>query len=164
MPDDYSLQPGESREHAFSGVSRQSLQSARVHVAFACGRCGTRHSDTVPALTGGLIQKTCSCGGEIKLLISPRERDAETRVTQVSAPCPDPLAELPPFLPRRRVIKGPHAGRSGKVVSTPWLGNLFHLRLTLNVPALIQSCPPGPFHVTLRDWITVWRWQTELIP
>lgn len=76
---------------------------------------------------------------------------------------------------RATVVSGLHQGRQGNVVSTPWLGNLFHLRLTLNVPAteleiiaryswqgyvdrLIQEkrAGHGP-----REWIKVWRWQIK---
>jgi hypothetical protein len=69
------------------------------------------------------------------------------------------MNDLPPV---RRIISGPHVGRQGKVVSDPWFGNLFHLLVTLNVPAVHQP-PPGPFVFSRREWLTVWRWQTEVI-
>jgi hypothetical protein len=49
--------------------------------------------------------------------------------------------------PYALVTYGEHKGRAGYVVSTPWIGNLWHLRVTLNVNG--------------RRWITVWRWEIE---
>lgn len=34
------------------------------------------------------------------------------------------------------VTTGPHKGRSGVIVSTPWIGNGYHWEVTLNVPLL----------------------------
>ncbi len=75
------------------------------------------------------------------------------------------------------VISGLHKGRVGNIVSIPWLGNLWNLRLTLNVPATEQEIKArygrswgnrigelleemkighGP-----REWIKVWRRQVS---
>jgi len=77
--------------------------------------------------------------------------------------------------PTLTVTAGPHAGRSGKVVTAPWIGTIYNLRLTLNVAATEEEVQTeygaaygdrineltdrirdghGP-----RHWITVWRSQ-----
>jgi hypothetical protein len=57
------------------------------------------------------------------------------------------------------VIAGPHIGRRGRVVSLPWIGNLWHLWMTVNVPATSREeqwwCK--------RAWITVHRWQVRKV-
>jgi hypothetical protein len=74
-----------------------------------------------------------------------------------------------------KVVKGLNIGRVGFVVSNPWIGNLWNLLLTINVPAtkqeivrvyndgwqnqigeLLQNAKEG--HGP-RYWISVWRWQ-----
>ena len=37
------------------------------------------------------------------------------------------------------VVKGPHTGRVGRIVSSPWIGNLYNQRITLNVAASEQE-------------------------
>ena len=49
-------------------------------------------------------------------------------------------------------------GRNGLVVTTPWLGNLWHLRLQVNVPSNSPTLL-GPI-ARKREWVSVWRWQT----
>jgi hypothetical protein len=72
MPDNDSLQPGESRKFQFHGVPREALQSAHVLITFHC-KCGIKHSGTIPALTGGVIRRACRCGHEINLEIHRRQ-------------------------------------------------------------------------------------------
>ena len=76
-----------------------------------------------------------------------------------------------------RVAAGPHAGRSGNVVGFPYFGNLWHRRLTINVPAteaeirekyeagygdrigeLFDEMEQGRGP---RHWVRVWYWQVE---
>ena len=79
------------------------------------------------------------------------------------------------------VTSGPHKGRCGNIVSIPWIGNLFGLRLELNVPMTereIQAkyCPPvwaeGDLEQVLanareghgpRTWINLWRWEVTTV-
>jgi hypothetical protein len=58
--------------------------------------------------------------------------------------------KLPPS-GERRVISGEHTGLSGRVVSLPWIGNWYNSRVCLNVPGKDDR----------RDWIWVWKNQTE---
>lgn len=51
-----------------------------------------------------------------------------------------------------RIIAGPHKGRAGNVVSVvsiPWLGNLWTLRVEVDVP----------FDQHHRTWVKAWSWQ-----
>jgi hypothetical protein len=43
------------------------------------------------------------------------------------------------------------SGRTGNVVSIPWIGNGYNLRMQVNVPILDVK----------REWIDVWSWQAE---
>ena len=51
---------------------------------------------------------------------------------------------------RYLVILGRHNGKIGVLVSSPWIGNIWHLRMELNVLG--------------QDWIHIWRWQVQKIP
>jgi hypothetical protein len=72
--------------------------------------------------------------------------------------------------PEYKIISGKHIGREGKIVRTEW----FSLRVTLIVHATkeesIERYGEGwgdrveETYFGSRSWITVWRWQTELIP
>lgn len=83
-----------------------------------------------------------------------------------------------PEIKTLRVKSGPHVGREGKLVSIPWLSNLFNYHMTLNVPATeeeIRRDFPGCGERVVelidemkqghgpRAWITVWSWNTEEI-
>jgi len=64
-----------------------------------------------------------------------------------------------PYQPNvRLVVSGKYAGRKGNVVSVPWIGNFFNLRLTFNVPEYYTSDD-----LTARIWINVWRWNTVVV-
>ena len=43
------------------------------------------------------------------------------------------------------VISGKHAGKHGKLVSDPWIGNLWNIRMELNING--------------REWINIWCWE-----
>jgi hypothetical protein len=43
------------------------------------------------------------------------------------------------------------SGRMGNVVSIPWIGNGYNLRMQVNVPSLDGK----------REWMNVWSWQAE---
>lgn len=93
-------------------------------------------------------------------------------VGKLTAPYKKDLLHSPIFV---RITAGPHAGREGNVVSFPWVGNLWHRRLVINVPAteeeirqvygagygdrigeLIAEMEQGRGP---RHWVRVWHWQ-----
>ena len=78
------------------------------------------------------------------------------------------------------VIMGEHEGKQGKVTSTPWIGNLWHSTLQVNVPMdrekikeVYAGREPGFLAQALadyeagagpRDWITVKSNEVSLTP
>jgi hypothetical protein len=60
-----------------------------------------------------------------------------------------------------RVKSGQHKGREGNLVSIPWLGNLWNLRMTLNVPSTRRLASDTWWPQDRREWIKVWSWETE---
>lgn len=79
--------------------------------------------------------------------------------------------------PQVRIVSGPHAGRQGNVVSIPWLGNLWHWWMQVNVlatPAEVMSrYGDGEYGRSMvaelagglgpREWLTVYRSQVEFL-
>jgi hypothetical protein len=63
-------------------------------------------------------------------------------------------------LQRVTVLRGPHAGVTGTLVSVPWIGNGYNLRMTLN----IAGPDAGKEYGQTRTWVDVWSWDAERVP
>lgn len=70
------------------------------------------------------------------------------------------------------VISGKYKGKIGNLVSIPWIGNLWNLRLQLNCCDLTTDSEVINYlkknncdysKLPPRTWINVWRWQVERI-